>query len=234
MLFPAAPGFVERARVSHLSRVLLVTHAGVRGGRGAHGRVVPCTMRAGGNVFFLYGHRPYSRRRALAQDLRGQLARGVVDPAPPEELQRELRPIDCKLVDGILFDLLVLQRPRHIREGVAIRTDLLRSDSRRRGRPRCPAPPRRPLWARAVSPRAWEGTRDNEWPQVMLRTRAKALRRHGRETGRRARAISQRHALRRRSVSGRKFLNGCRPTSADHQEIGVAGIRNGHDSGTVV
>ena len=61
----------------------------------------------------------------------------------------------------------------------------------------------------------------------MLCTRPSALPRHGRRTKRRTRTSSARHARRRRSVSGRRFVNvrHCRPRSANRQEIGVVGIR---------
>ena len=61
----------------------------------------------------------------------------------------------------------------------------------------------------------------------MLCTRPSALLRHGRRTKRRTRTSSARHARRRRSVSGRRFVNvrHCRPRSANRQEIGVVGIR---------
>ena len=61
----------------------------------------------------------------------------------------------------------------------------------------------------------------------MLCTRPSALPRHGRRTKRRTRTSSARHARRRRSVSGRRFVNvrHCRPRNAIRQEISVVGFR---------
>ena len=65
----------------------------------------------------------------------------------------------------------------------------------------------------------------------MLYIRARAFLPHGRRTRGHTRTISARHGRRRRSVSGRRFVNGrrCRLRSATHQEIGVVGSRKRHD-----
>ena len=61
----------------------------------------------------------------------------------------------------------------------------------------------------------------------MFCIRPSALPRHGRRTGGLARTSSARHARRRRSVSGRRFVNvrHCRPRNAIRQEISVVGFR---------